>query len=288
MMALSSTIMSFGGLIVRNIEQADAWQINLYRAAALSVAVMLVLFLQYRGDAMTRIRATGRAGLLAGAMLAAAGMGYVQAITHTSVANTMFTLAAIPFITAAIAFVLLGERLQRTTLSAMLVAACGVFVMVIDGFGHGSAYGNLMALVTAVCFSGFAIVVRQNRQIDMLPALLVSGLIISGVAFAARFDDLAISLHDFLLCLLWGGLMAGFANWMFITASRQLIAAELTLFMLLEFALGPLWVWLFVNEVPTRWALAGGLLVIGSVGARTIVELRKAGRPLRRGRPSPM
>ena len=75
---------------------------------------------------------------------------------------------------------------------------------------------------------------------------------------------------------------------MFITASRQLVAAELTLFMLLEFALGPLWVWLFVNEVPTRWALAGGLLVIGSVGARSIVEMRKAGRPLRRGRPSPM
>ena len=70
-----------------------------------------------------------------------------------------------------------------------------------------------------------------------------------------------------------GGVLSGFTSVCFIVASRQIAAAELTLFMLLEFALGPIWVWLFVNEVPSRWTLLGGALVIVAVVARSLVEL---------------
>jgi drug/metabolite transporter (DMT)-like permease len=121
----------------------------------------------------------------------------------------------------------------------------------------------------------------------MLPTLLVSGAIIVLVALILRVDDLGISLHDLLLCFLWGGLLSGLANWMFIVASRHLVAAEVTLFMLLEFALGPVWVWLFVGETPTLWTLAGGTLVIASVTLRALIELRRSRRVSRPGgRPS--
>ncbi len=65
---------------------------------------------------------------------------------------------------------------------------------------------------------------------------------------------------------------------MFIVASRYVVAAEVTLFMLLEFALGPVWVWLFVDEVPTVWTFVGGVLVIASVSLRAVLELRGRGR----------
>ena len=287
LMVFSSVLISFGGLILRNIEAADAWQINFYRSLAFIAAVALVLLFQYRRDTVVRIRAIGRPGLLGGVLLAGAGIAFLQALTHTTVANTLFTLSAIPFITAALARVLLKERLRRATLVTMLVAAVGIFVMVAEGVGLGSGYGNAMALLTASCFSGFAIIVRHNREIDMKPTLLVSGAIIALAAFAARFDDLGVSLNDLLLCFLWGGVLSGLANGMFVVASRHLVAAEVTLFMLLEFALGPVWVWLFVDEVPTLWTLVGGVLVIASVTLRAILELRGRRQPLKRGRSSP-
>lgn len=287
LMVACSVVISFGGLIVRNIEDADAWQLNFYRSVALIGAVTVILVFQYRQRTISHILRIGRPGLIGGAMLAAAGIFYLQALTHTTVANTLFTMSAIPFITAALARIFLKERLQRMTLITMFVAAMGIFVMIAEGVGIGSAYGSAMAIATAICFSGYTVIVRHNRRIDMLPTLLVSGLIIGLAGLLMRGDDLAIPLNDILLSFLWGGLLSGFANWTFIIATRHLVAAEVTLFMLLEFVLGPIWVWLFVDEIPTLGTLVGGSLIIAAVAVLTTAELRHADRKLRRGRISP-
>jgi drug/metabolite transporter (DMT)-like permease len=60
-----------------------------------------------------------------------------------------------------------------------------------------------------------------------------------------------------------------------VAASKHLLAAELTLFMLLEFTLGPIWVWIFVNEVPTSWTLIGGSVVIIAVLFKSGLEILK-------------
>ncbi len=287
-MVASSVAISFGGLVLRSMDDADTWQINFYRSLAFGTVICLIMVFRYRGEALAKVHQIGRPGLFGGALLSAAGVAFLQAISNTTIANTLFTLSAIPFLTAGMAWVFLGEGLKRMTLITMAVAALGVGIMVAEGVGSGSAYGNLMALITALCFSGFAVIVRRNRQVDMLPALLVSAVIIAFLGLAMRWGDLDLSLHDILLCILWGGVLSGLGNAMFIFASRHLVAAELTLFMLLEFALGPIWVWIFINEVPGRWTILGGTVVILSVTIRAGLEVREAGARLRRGRPSPM
>lgn len=288
LMVASSIGISFGGLILRNIEDADVWQINFYRSLALIFTVVLLMLFRYRDQTVLRVCQIGRPGLIAGALLAGAGVSFLQAITNTTVANTLFTLSAIPFVSAFLAWLLLRETLQRSTLITMMAAAAGVAVMMAEGIGAGASYGNAMALLTALLFSSYAIIVRQNRTIDMLPALMVSGLLIVLVAGILRWDDLGISLHDLLLCLLLGGGLSGIANALFIAASRHLIAAELTLFMLLEFALGPIWVWIFINEVPTEWTILGGAIVILAVVFRSLFQLRQDVARLRQLRKYPL
>ena len=131
-----------------------------------------------------------------------------------------------------------------------------------------------MALMTTFFFSIYAVIVRFNRQVDMLPAILISTVLIMAMTGLTQRGVLPISKDDLWLCLLWGGVMSGFTSASFIVASRHIIAAELTIFMLLEFALGPVWVWLFVNEIPSTWTLTGGALVIVAVLGRSILEFR--------------
>lgn len=275
LMIVSSISISFGGLVLRSIEAADVWQINFYRSLALVAMVTLLMIARYRGQTIQTVRKIGRPGMLAGALLACAGITFLQSITNTTVANTLFTLSAIPFLSAAMAWLFLRERLQRTTLVTMLAAAIGLSVMFAEGLNRGSLYGNAMALLTAILFSSYAIVVRRHRAVDMLPTLMVSGLLIIAVSVVMRWNDLGISAHDLMLCILLGAGLSGLANALFIVASRHLLAAELTMFMLLEFSLGPVWVWIFINEVPSSWTIAGGAVVISAVIIRSLLQLRR-------------
>ena len=167
LMIASSVVISFTGLIVRHVD-ADPMVMNFYRALSLMVAVTLILVIQYRRMAITHVIRIGWPGIAGGVMLTVAAICFLQSMTHTTVANTLFILGAIPFFTAALAWVFLRERPTRATLWAMMIAFSGITVMLGEGFGSGSAYGNLMAMVTAICFSIYTVLVRRNRHVNML------------------------------------------------------------------------------------------------------------------------
>ena len=58
-----------------------------------------------------------------------------------------------------------------------------------------------------------------------------------------------VPIQDILLCFFWGGVLLACVHSALIFSTRFLLASEVTLFMLLEFSLGPFWVWIFLNEL---------------------------------------
>jgi drug/metabolite transporter (DMT)-like permease len=171
LMVLGSIAISFGGLIHRSIEVATPWQIIVYRTIGLFIGIAVILVIQNRGRFFHTLRSVGRFGVLAGALLSGAGLCFVHAFAHTTIANALFIIGSIPFFAALMARIFLGERLQRATLVTMLFAGSGLGLMVINGVTTGSGFGNLMALMTALSFAGYAVVVRHRRKIEMLPHL---------------------------------------------------------------------------------------------------------------------
>ena len=272
-MVVSSTVMSFGGLIMRSLETTDPLQISFHRSLSLLGAVIVFLLIRYRRESIQVTRNIGWPGVVGGGLLGCAGLAHLQAMANTTIANSTFILGSIPFFTALFAWVLLKEKLQRRTLVAMLIAALGLGVMVKEGMQIGAGYGIIMAILTAVCFSVFAVIVRSRRRVQMLPSLIVSSLVIMAFSAIATKGDIKVSYHDVLLCIIWGAVLSGIANFLFLFASRHLAAAEVTLFMLLEFALAPIWVWWVVNETPSLWTVVGGALIMGAVVIRSVIEL---------------
>ena len=265
LMIFGSGLISFTGLIIRDMDFANALQINLYRGLSLSVTILIIFILKHRSYTLNKIIKVGKPGVVAGGLLALAGICLIQAITTTTVASTLFICASIPFITSLLAFVFLNERISQQALITMVVAAFGVCLMMFSGLKTNSAYGVVMALITAISFSGYAILIRKNKGIEMLPCVLISGLFISTFCLFILKGDIGISWKDLARCVLLGSFISLIPSALFIYASRYIIAGELTLFMLLEFSLGPFWVWVFINEVPAYWTLAGGSLVMTSV-----------------------
>ena len=279
LMIAGSIAISFGGLVQRNIELADAWQVIFFRSLGMLITILIFVAIRYRGRVLSTVIGIGRMGLLGGAMLSIAGITFIQALTHTTIANALFILGAIPFFAALLARIFLGEKLRRTTMITMAGAAFGLGVMVVQGISVGSGFGNAMALITAVSFALYAVIVRYKRQTEMLPVMLVSSCTVIAITLLIKAGDMTIPLRDIILCLFWGGCLSGFVNWAFIIASRHLAAAEVTLIMLLEFALGPVWVWLFIDETPSFATLLGGSIIILAVALRAIFELITRPKP---------
>ena len=132
-----------------------------------------------------------------------------------------------------------------------------------------------MALLCVLGFSSYAIIIRRNSKSEMLPTLILSNLIIMIIVLIYTSDDLLIFMNDAIRCFLIGGVLQATANILLIIASKHVLAAELTLFMLLEFTFAPIWVWLFIHEVPSSWTLVGGGVVTLAVLTKTLLELRK-------------
>ena len=266
---------SFGGLIMRNINNADPWQITFYRSLAFLFSITLVLIYRHNSDILTSIKKIGYPGIAGGFFLMIAQILYVQSFAHTSIANALFTFSTIPFISAFLAFIFLKEKISTTTIVTMFFAFIGIFIMIKDGLETGGFYGNIIALICAFCFSTFVIILRKSRNNDMLPVNLISSVLVLIVSFAISLGEINVPIQDILLCFLWGGLLSGFVHSVFVYSTRFLQASEATLFMLLEFSLGPFWVWIFLNETITQEAFYGGIIVMLSVAVYSFFEIKK-------------
>ncbi len=284
LLLLSSIAISFGGLIMRNIEVANAWQIIFYRSLFFSISISLILIFQYRFIFFKNIKKIGYPGLLGAIFYTIANIMFVHAFANTTVANALFTLSSIPFLTALLAYYVLNENLSMRTVIIMLTAFLGIVIMIGEGLALGQVYGNLMALGTALSFSCFAITLRKFRNVDMLPTLLVAGLFILFITFIISHDALKLPIRDLFLCFLWGGILSGFVNYIFIYATRYLYASSVTFFMLFEFALGPFWVFIFLNETVSINTLYGGMLVMICVLVYSLFEIFNSNKKIKKGR----
>jgi drug/metabolite transporter (DMT)-like permease len=270
----SSALNSVSGLIVRSVEQATDWQIVFYRSLGLSSGILLFCLLRYRGGLAAAFRGVGPWGLFGGLLVAVATTGFVHAITRTTVANTLFILSALPFITAVLGYIFLGEKVRRGTWIAMAFALCGMAVMVAGGISAGALSGNLIALFTACCFAGFVVVLRRGKHIDMLPVALIGSLLAMAGAALGSGGELAAPGREILTCFAWGALLNTLVHGFFIHGSKHVQGAEITLLILIEFVLGPVWVWLVVNEVPSAATLLGGAVIMAAVAGRAITGMR--------------
>lgn len=274
-MFVTSIAVSFSGLIIRNIEAAGPWQINIYRNLSFLAVIAIICVVRYRSDFRSQVIQIKPPILWAALGLATTGIAIVQAFTHTLIANTVFIMSTVPLITMALSYIFLRETASKATLITMAISLLGLVVMLAEGIGSGSSYGNLMALIAAFGFAVFAVVARAHRNFEMLPALMIAAIIIITVSSIVAFDNLEISTHDLLLCVLWGAGISGIAHWFFVLSAKYIAATELTLFGLLEAALAPIWVWFFIGETPSRWVLIGGIAVIISVCVKTMLEMKK-------------
>jgi drug/metabolite transporter (DMT)-like permease len=281
---MAGVLWSTVGLGIRLIDEATVWQILLYRSISLSLFLAIVIYLRSRRNLLKVVKAAGFPGCIAGLALVGAYSGGIYGIQSTSVASAMLLFASAPFMAAILGWIFLRERVRKATLFAILFAIVGIGVMVQDKSQGGTALlGNLAALGSAFGFAVFTVALRWGRSGDMLPAVFLSGIfaifITSTICF---FNGLSfrISVNDTSISMGMGVFQVGAGLVLYTLGSKTLPAAELTLLSLAEVLLGPLWVYLFLNEVATLNTLLGGLVLLLAIAGNAISGARRKPPPI--------
>jgi drug/metabolite transporter (DMT)-like permease len=277
---IAGVVLSSGGLVVRQIEAADSWQILFYRSV--TQAVLLLAFLAFRdGTALAAtFRQAGRFGLAGGLALGLATTGFVLSVTHTTVANTLFLLSASPLAAALLGWLLIRERVRRRTWLAMGAAAIGILVMIGDGLVAGDLFGHSMALMAVLGIAAFTVMLRWKPEVDMLTAVVLAGIFSALAAALASGGGLSVPPGDLAWCVLFGVVIV-LGLRLYTAGGRQVPAAETALLSLGEVVLGPIWVWLVVGEQASLLTLVGGAVVLVAV----VAQILSGGRPRRLAAP---
>jgi drug/metabolite transporter (DMT)-like permease len=264
--ALAAVAWSTAGVLQRQLTLDTSTQVfgrAMFAAAALLAYVAVV----ERGRVAQAFRSVGVAGIAVALCVATASASFIGALNHASVARVLFILAVSPVLAALFARVALGEPITRRTAQAMALALVGVTVM-LGAPGEGSLAGDGLAFLAALSFAVMVVITRWRHDVSMAPATCLSQviLVVAFLPFASpgeiAGDDVA-----WLAALGIGQIGLGFA--LLTVGARLIPAAQVGLITLLEVVLGPIWVWLALNERPSTLTLAGGAIVIVAIVLQT-------------------
>ena len=264
--ALAAVAWSTAGVLQRQLDLDTATQV-FGRAVFAALALLAYVAVIERGRVARAFRSVGLAGVAVALCVATASAGFIAALNHASVARVLFLLAASPVMAALLARVVLGEPITRRTAWAMALALGGITLM-LGAPGEGSLEGDALALLAALAFAVMIVITRARHDVSMAPATCLSQVILV-VVFLPFATPGAISGEDvgWLAALGIGQIGLGFA--LLTVGARLIPAAQVGLITLLEVVLGPLWVWLALDERPSTLTLVGGAIVIAAIVIQT-------------------
>ena len=263
---------SFGPLVVRYIDNAQLipWQYLFFRGSVIFLVLNIYLFLAEGQKFINNYNKIGLSGLIGGVSLGIANISFILSITTTTAAVTMMMLATQPFVAAILAYIFLKEKISKTTLIAITIAAAGIIFMSFDSEGEGSLFGLVNGLLSSLGFAGFTVSLRWRKRTPKFTTVAIAGIFCAALAILVLlFNDSNIfislknsslsALHGFLVCT---GLI------LFSMKSKYLPATDLTLLSLTEVLGGIFWVWLpwfGINEIPSANTLIGGAIIIFAI-----------------------
>ena len=256
--------LSWGGFIVRSFEEASVWQILLIRSVFFVIALTFFLISTYKKDTLKIFKDAGFPALVAGLVLSLSFVAYVYAMTITTVANVVFIISTQTMFLAITGYIFLKEKISLISFISIVLAMSGITIMIGDSILSGSLLGNIIALAIPINFSILVIIIRKNKNLDMVPAIFYSGIfsLIYGLILSESYT---FSYHDIKMGFLLGVPQLAFGFICITIGSRSTASTTVGLLMLTETLFAPVWVWLFLNEIPPISVLIGGAIIIGAI-----------------------
>ncbi|WP_261817049.1 DMT family transporter [Vibrio gallicus] len=211
--------------------------------------------------------------LLAGLLMLGSATGLVFSIKNTSIANTFVILSASPAVAAIFSWLLLREKTNRTTIIAIICVMLGIGIVVSGSVSSGNWIGDALAVFSVICLSLMFTLLRRYQDVSRLASVALGGLLLAVVmSFFAQPSH--YSVDTWLIMAAMGLFSAPLGRVMSMVATRYITAAEVSMTLMLETVLAPLWGFLFFTEIPAIASIFGGSIILVTIFIYTLITMK--------------
>ena len=261
--------LSFGGLLIKLVDEASTMQITSYRSITFSLVALIYILIKFKKQTPQAFIQIGSSGLLLVLILTLSNIFFVFGMSNTSVANAVFIMSTGPLWAAVASYFYLKKIIGTKTIIAILGSMFGIMIMFSQGLDSSRGLGNMIILGVPICFAVQLTIINKKSNIDFMPSTFLAGIliIVIGLFF---IEEHTISSRDLFIVLFMGAFQVGLGFLLITVGSRYIPPHRAALYVLLEPILAPTWAWIGIGEKPPIIELVGGLIVFSFVAWRLI------------------
>ena len=256
------------------LSNLDTWGLVFYRGIIPFFTVFFGMLLIYKLNFFKILFNSGFHGIIYIATFSITNITFVVSIQNTNVANTLVMIATAPMLSAILGAIFLKEPPDRKTFISIIITFIAIVYIFFDSLKIGNFYGDILGFVTALGLAVGAITIRSAKTKNLVPAAVIGKLFVA--SFALFFiESFTLIDKDLFIVPLMCILCVAIPFVLVTIAPRFIPAAEVNLFFLLETIIGPIWVWVIINEKPSVETLQGGAIIITTIAIHSFLNLRK-------------
>jgi drug/metabolite transporter (DMT)-like permease len=266
-------IFSFDALFIKLVN-ASASTITFYRGLFMGLSMFLVWKLSSKRSWKPTNKKELQLFIFIVFLSAMSTSLFVFSVKYTVAANTVVFLATSSFFAAIFTFFLIKEKLQKSTLLAIIISFIGVLIVFRGSFSIGNnIIGDLLGVLLALVMGLELTLLRKYSHFPHMLIIALSGFLTAFIIFIFNDISFALSSESFSWLLLMGFVQMPMAMYLIFISTKYITSAEVSLFTTIETTMAPIWLWIFLQEVPPNMTFIGGAFVILAIFVNTIPKI---------------
>jgi drug/metabolite transporter (DMT)-like permease len=270
LVVIAVLLWSTGGMFIKLATNFDAYQVTFFRSLLAGLTVLII-------TRKNGLRINGF-GVIASIIYATLLFLFVWATKHTTAANAIFLQYTAPIYILVLAPFVIGEKFHVRDLVTVVFCIAGMSLFFVGDLTIGDYQGNIAALGSGIFLGLYIMLLKHPKAAGMNSVITViyGNFLLALLTLPSGIAALPTATwRDYAAVGFLGVFQIGIAYILFIkgvTGGTRPLDASIIGF--IEPLLNPVWVFLFIGERPSNWAILGGIIIIATVIIHTLAQYR--------------
>jgi len=259
---IAAVLWSSGGLFIKLIS-LDAMQLSFFRAGIAAITFALIF--------RKRILLINKFTFVNSVFYSLVLISFVVATKTTTAANAIFLQATAPIYVLIFEPLINKTKYEKSNIITVAVCFIGMLFFFIGELEPGHLEGNLVALFSGIMFAAFFLGMKKNDIKHQQSSIFFGNVLVTIISIPFILSLNGVSFDDFWMLGYLGVFQIAIAYAFFASGLKRVFAVEASIISMIEPVLNPVWVFFGYGEVPTFWAIIGGIIIISAIVLKTLV-----------------